>query len=321
MTDATEKNALETFKIENQIRSYRFYDVSADIDFENLYQRKPWGKDAKYFKRVVLTAQSLLKMLIHARAGGNLEIMGLLQGKIRGDSFFITDCFRLPVEGTETRVNAGESANEFMIEFTEANEKTNFSNEMVVGWYHSHPGYNVWLSGTDVATQTLYQSHQDPFVAIVIDPIRSGITGRVEIGAFRTYPGDYSPPEENNLSSGSSIPREKMEDFGAHYKRYYALEVEIYRSEADDAVIELLWSKYWAGVLAGDSCRLAREALFGTVERETRYAKAQKQPNMEEYSEKLYKCCCEHLNRNMESVMRRIVFGAPEISSEMDTSS
>lgn len=25
--------------------------------------------------------------------------------------------------------------------------------EMVVGWYHSHPGFGCWLSGTDINTQ------------------------------------------------------------------------------------------------------------------------------------------------------------------------
>jgi len=25
--------------------------------------------------------------------------------------------------------------------------------EMVVGWYHSHPGFGPWLSGTDIQTQ------------------------------------------------------------------------------------------------------------------------------------------------------------------------
>jgi proteasome lid subunit RPN8/RPN11 len=25
--------------------------------------------------------------------------------------------------------------------------------EMVVGWYHSHPGFGCWLSGVDMSTQ------------------------------------------------------------------------------------------------------------------------------------------------------------------------
>lgn len=29
--------------------------------------------------------------------------------------------------------------------------------EMVVGWYHSHPGFGCWLSGVDMNTQTSFE--------------------------------------------------------------------------------------------------------------------------------------------------------------------
>ncbi len=60
--------------------------------------------------------------------------------------------------------------------------------ENMVGWYHSHPGYGCWLSGIDVSTQSIQQQYQDPFLAIVVDPHRTIAAGKVEIGAFRTYP-------------------------------------------------------------------------------------------------------------------------------------
>lgn len=58
----------------------------------------------------------------------------------------------------------------------------------MIGWYHSHPGYGCWLSGIDVGTQATQQMYQEPFLAIVIDPHRTIAAGKVEIGAFRTYP-------------------------------------------------------------------------------------------------------------------------------------
>ena len=60
--------------------------------------------------------------------------------------------------------------------------------ENAVGWYHSHPGYGCWLSGIDCSTQMMQQKFQDPFLAIVVDPHRTIAAGKVEIGAFRTYP-------------------------------------------------------------------------------------------------------------------------------------
>ncbi len=32
---------------------------------------------------------------------------------------------------------------------------------------------------------------QDPYLAVVVDPVRTMASGKVEIGAFRTYPEGY----------------------------------------------------------------------------------------------------------------------------------
>ena len=49
--------------------------------------------------------------------------MGLLQGKVVGESIVVMDSFALPVQGTETRVNAQEAANEYMVEYISASDK------------------------------------------------------------------------------------------------------------------------------------------------------------------------------------------------------
>ena len=50
-----------------------------------------------------------------------MQVMGLLQGKVQHDTFVVVDSFALPVEGTETRVNAMEGANVFMCEYISLN--------------------------------------------------------------------------------------------------------------------------------------------------------------------------------------------------------
>ncbi|KAI4977646.1 hypothetical protein ZWY2020_014200 [Hordeum vulgare] len=57
-------------------------------------------------------------MVVHARAGGTIEIMGLIKGKFEGDSIIVMDTFALPVKGTETRVNAQADAYEYMVEYS-----------------------------------------------------------------------------------------------------------------------------------------------------------------------------------------------------------
>ena len=71
--------------------------------------------------------------------------------------------------------------------------------ENAIGWYHSHPGYGCWLSGIDVSTQMMNQSFQEPFVAIVVDPVRTISSGKVNLGAFRTYPKVSCHPLPSNL--------------------------------------------------------------------------------------------------------------------------
>ena len=70
-------------------------------------------------RRVQVSALALLKMAMHANSGGNIEVMGILQGKVMKETFIVVDVFALPVEGSETRVNAQAEAYEFMIDFME----------------------------------------------------------------------------------------------------------------------------------------------------------------------------------------------------------
>ena len=61
------------------------------------------------------------------------------------------DAYPLPVDASETRVNAGSEANEYQVIHNDHSERVNRP-ENLCGWYHSHPGYGCWLSGIDVGT-------------------------------------------------------------------------------------------------------------------------------------------------------------------------
>ncbi|KAF9598492.1 hypothetical protein IFM89_028024 [Coptis chinensis] len=64
-----------------------------------------------------------MMMVVHARSGGNIEIMGLMQGKTDGEAIIVMDAFALPVEGTETRVNAQVDAYEYMVDYSQTNKQ------------------------------------------------------------------------------------------------------------------------------------------------------------------------------------------------------
>ncbi|KAK2152866.1 hypothetical protein LSH36_316g08048 [Paralvinella palmiformis] len=218
---------------------------------------------AHFFKNIKISALALLKMVMHARSGGNLEVMGLLLGKVEGNTMIVMDCFALPVEGTETRVNAQAQAYEYMAAYTESAKQVKRL-ENAVGWYHSHPGYGCWLSGIDVGTQMTNQQFQEPFVAIVIDPVRTISAGKVNLGAFRTYPKGYQPADEGP-SEYQSIPLNKIEDFGVHCKQYYALDVSYFKSALDRKLLESLWNKYWVNTLSSSSLLTNSDYTTGQI--------------------------------------------------------
>ncbi|KAG5636909.1 hypothetical protein H0H81_006444 [Sphagnurus paluster] len=270
------RTALQTFNLANEILEVSQQDEIYRFDPEEnrrINQEAPWTKDPHYFKSCKISAVALIKMVIHARSGVPHEIMGLMQGKVMGNSLVIVDSFALPVQGTETRVNAASEANEYMVEYIEgsakvspqASKKSSCVNQIVldpcsrtgqagrlehaIGWYHSHPGYGCWLSGIDVNTQITNQKFQDPFVAVVIDPNRTISAGKVDIGAFRTYPENYTPPNVS-ASEYQSIPLSKIEDFGVHANQYYQVDVEIFKSSLDNDLLAMLWNKYWVNTLS-----------------------------------------------------------------------
>lgn len=72
-------------------------------------------------------------MVMHARSGGTLEVMGLILGKVDGNTMIVMDSFALPVEGTETRVNAQAQAYEYMSSYIDAAKLV----RMVISWLFS----------------------------------------------------------------------------------------------------------------------------------------------------------------------------------------
>ncbi|CAN6458691.1 unnamed protein product [Victoria cruziana] len=120
--------AQQTWELENSIvsmdvpdsDSIYFYDEAVQTKTQ---QEKPWSSDPHYFKKVKISALALLKMVVHARSGGTIEVMGLMQGKTDGDTIIVMDAFALPVEGTETRVNAQADAYEYMVDYSQTNKQ------------------------------------------------------------------------------------------------------------------------------------------------------------------------------------------------------
>ena len=188
------------------------------------------------------------------KKGGNpIEVMGLLLGRPDPNTprtLIVTDVFPLPIEGFETRVIAddGDVINH-MIELGESLENTR--REKFMGWYHSHPfdvgpNSHCYMSQTDISTQLQWQRaedpHGNPFLAIVVDPLRSLARGDPELRAFRAYPPEYTHPVVNQCPNGEIIhdERVRLEQWGSCWASYYELEVEYYMSGGARSVLSTL---------------------------------------------------------------------------------
>ena len=107
----------------------------------------------------------------------------------------VVDAFAMPQSRTGVSVEAVDPVFQAkMLDMLKQTQRT----EMVVGWYHSHPGFGCWLSGVDINTQQVskiiriniiffhksFEQLNNKAVAVVVDPIQS-VKGKVVIDAFR----------------------------------------------------------------------------------------------------------------------------------------
>ncbi|KAK5839752.1 26S proteasome non-ATPase regulatory subunit 14 -like protein [Gossypium arboreum] len=102
-------------------------------------------------EQVYISSLALLKMLKHGRAGVPMEVMGLMLGEFVDEYIVrVVDVFAMPQSCTCVSVEAVDHV--FQTNMLDMLKQTGRL-EMVVGWYHSHPGFGCWLSGVNINTQ------------------------------------------------------------------------------------------------------------------------------------------------------------------------
>jgi len=192
--------------------------------------------------------------LKHGRAGVPMEVMGLMLGEFVDEyTVQVVDVFAMPQSGTGVSVEAVDPV--FQMKMTEMLKQTNRP-EIVVGWYHSHPGFGCWLSGTDINTQQSFEQLHKRAVSVVVDPIQS-VKGKVVIDAFRLI--------NQQLMMLGQAPRQTTSNLG-HLKKpsiqalihnlnrhYYSINISYKMNELEQKMLLNLHKKGWAhGLNVGD---------------------------------------------------------------------
>ena len=163
-------------------------------------------------EKIYISPLSLLKMLRHGKAGIPLEVMGLMLGDYVDDyTVKCVDVFSMPQSGTETTIESIDEG--YQVKMVDMLKQTGRRNEIVIGWYHSHPGFGCWLSSVDVNTQKQFEQQEPRTVAVVVDPIQS-VRGKVVIDAFRTYGAEMGMDILSFGIGGQSDKRQTTSNLG-----------------------------------------------------------------------------------------------------------
>lgn len=121
---------------------------------------------------VVYIAEEVLRGIFdHARQHGEKEVIGKLVGKPyihpNVDYRFVDIWGHVPVESISTSVSVKYSPE--AVDHLGKDLLTDYNEERVVGWYHSHPKLGCFLSSRDVETQQT--NYPEWFhCALVVDP-------------------------------------------------------------------------------------------------------------------------------------------------------
>ena len=207
-------------------------------------------------------------MLKHGRAGVPMEVMGLLLGTIVDDyTVSVVDVFAMPQSGTGVSVEAVDPV--FQTKMLDMLKQTGRS-EVVVGWYHSHPGFGCWRSSVDINTQQSFEQLNPRAVAIVVDPIES-VKGKVVIDAFRlinpsTVMLGQEPRQTTSNIGHLNKPSIQSLIHGLN-RHYYSIAIGYRKTQLEQAMLGNLHKRNWTDGLKLADFQEHQHANQGAVKR------------------------------------------------------
>lgn len=219
-------------------------------------------------EKVHVSSLALLKMLKHGRAGVPMEVMGLMLGQFVDDyTINCVDVFAMPQSGTSVSVEAVDPV--FQTKMLDMLKQTGRP-EMVVGWYHSHPGFGCWLSSTDINTQSSFEALNSRAVALVVDPIQS-VKGKVVIDCFRLINPQLMMLGQEPRQTTSNIGHLNKPSIQALIhglnRHYYSIVIDYRKNELEEQMLMNLHKRNWTSGLTVDRFEDHQKKNEDTVDR------------------------------------------------------
>mmetsp|Transcript_2026 Transcript_2026/g.3151 ORF Transcript_2026/g.3151 Transcript_2026/m.3151 type:complete len:311 (+) Transcript_2026:258-1190(+) len=205
-------------------------------------------------EQIYISSLALIKMLKHGRAGVPMEVMGLMLGEFVDDyTVRVVDVFAMPQSGTGVSVEAVDPV--FQTKMLDMLKQTGRP-EMVVGWYHSHPGFGCWLSGVDINTQQSFEQLNQRAVAVVVDPVQS-VKGKVVIDAFRLISPQTMMLGQEPRQTTSNLGHLQKPSISALIhglnRHYYSIAINYRKNELEEHMLLNLSKKAWTAGLTLDN--------------------------------------------------------------------
>lgn len=148
-----------------------------DADARTLHEREL--RKAPQTSTVCIAPEVLGRFIAHGALYPDNEVGALALGRRVGRYLVIEDLQIVRELGTSTRIPFDGT------DFDRAEDKLG-DDQSIVGWFHTHPGMGVFMSGTDVRHQQQGQGLFADYVALVVDPFAGDA---VELGFFRVEDG------------------------------------------------------------------------------------------------------------------------------------
>ncbi|XP_023347281.1 26S proteasome non-ATPase regulatory subunit 14 [Eurytemora carolleeae] len=237
-------------------------------------------------EQVYISSLALLKMLKHGRAGVPMEVMGLMLGEFVDEyTVRVIDVFAMPQSGCFSlqQLVGMDMSWEYIPHQAKMLDmlKQTGRPEMVVGWYHSHPGFGCWLSGVDINTQQSFEALSDRAVAVVVDPIQS-VKGKVVIDAFRLINPNMmvlgQEPRQTTSVLGHLVKPSIQALIHGLNRHYYSIAINYRKNELEQRMLMNLNKKSWSDGLTlrdyKDHCGLNEKTVEEMLQLAKNYDKA-----------------------------------------------
>ncbi|MHA1145580.1 MAG: Mov34/MPN/PAD-1 family protein [Candidatus Helarchaeota archaeon] len=167
--------------------------------------------------KVIINCKAYRNMMLHMLYYANsgipeskwVETAGWLIGRIEGDDVFCVDA--VPIMSGSSSEFAFKD--EHYIKAAQIDDAlyAEGKGEFIVGWYHSHPGLNLFLSHTDIINHLGFQSANPKAIALVFDHTKYD-------ERRKNYGFDIYRLNDPNLATGSDYHKleftiEEIEEF------------------------------------------------------------------------------------------------------------